>query len=1026
MALTDDEFANEKPEGTAAAAGVTDEGFAGERPGVLGNRADDNWLTGTAKNLGTSVLKGATHLPGIGLAGDVVDMLDLGKAGVQSIWDKRSWREILKSDKERSAKRLAEGQWQPMSGEEIFQTYVKPVTGEYEPTSTAGKVGRAFTEAAVPSGAMGSTARQGAARIGLTPPTIAEKGLGLAAGARPAIVGGVGGVSGEAAAHYTDNPFLIAGASMLGPVAAETGVSARRKFLPPLTKEEARQRASTQMAKDIKAGAPAGTASTAVRDAYDKALKTYEDMPDWQKSEPGATPRIAEASGNRELATGELVTTMANEGARQQIMGQDAARNAAREKALRGTVDQTATGLEPQAKFGQHLRELEAEVDRTLPQGATADEVGSAIRKPLQEGRKTAEQARTQLYDTLEEKFGDQTLLIPGLKKKATDVTKHKPGYETKKADDPFTTLAKEMPDEVKFSDLRSYMADINAAIADRRGVPGKESELGRLKALKGAIWGDLEGAVTNRLKAEAEAVAKGQMDPNGTLQSALERQRDEWSAARQAGEGQSAATGTGPNVSGGAGGISPASGAQGAGARPAGGAPGGGAVPGTGEMGTEAVAALKAANDAQKYLGETFRQGTVSNLLKENKFQNAWNVRDSAVPRSAFPGGQDGYAITREVLKAANDSPEMLQAVKDAAVMSLRDVMNQKGGLDPKALQSWANKYKQSLRAIDEVEPGFSGQFSNLANSQSALAAKFVGASNLDHATNIMGNVLGNKQSGPVQLRHLVKEAAGDPGVLEGLKKLAVDHMMNQAEASAGASGNFGPHLARLIDNYKAALPELFKPEQLKVMQQLADDAARQGVTRSRMQSGIPGSDTAHRRGLMEQRMAPLPAMSMMPSMGGGGLALLGSMLAGSDMALTTVAGAVGTHFAGQLVHNLKARGINSVNQMYAAGIVDPQIGIRMLRHGAENVGDATWLARVNGAFENSPYYAQPGLETGKKKREGRASGGAVVNHARAAQHLTGLVAKARRGDQAKTKELLGAHDDMVARALAVAGRAI
>ena len=99
----------------------------------------------------------------------------------------------------------------------------------------------------------------------------------------------------------------------------------------------------------------------------------------------------------------------------------------------------------------------------------------------------------------------------------------------------------------------------------------------------------------------------------------------------------------------------------------------------------------------------------------------------------------------------------------------------------------------------------------------------------------------------------------------------------------------------------------------------------------------------------------------------------------------------------------------------------------MRMLRHGAENVGDATWMARVNGAFENSPYYAQPGLEEGKKKREGRASGGAVgVNPARAAQALTALVAKARRGDQAKTKELLGAHDDMVARALAVAGRAI
>jgi len=1011
-----------------APSGMADDFETIDRPGqggVLGNKPDDSWIAGTAKNLGTSVLKGATHLPGLGLAGDVVDMLDLGQAGVRSIWDKRSWREILKGIKENAEAKRQAGEWQPMSGGEIYDRYVKPVVGEYEPTTTAGKVGRAFTEAALPSGAMAGTATRAVPRIGLEAPTLTEKGLGLAAAARPAIVGGIGGVSGEAAAHHTDNPFVIAGASMLGPVAAETGISARRKFLPPITKEEARQRASAQIAKDIKVGAPAGTAGTAVREAYDNALKTYEDMPDWQRSEPGATPRIAEASGNRELASGELVTTMANEGARQQIMGQDAARGAAREKALRSTVDPAATGLEPQAKFGQYLRDLEDQVDQALPSGVHPDEVGAGVRKPLQEGRKTAEQARTALYDLLEEQFGDQTLLIPGLKKKASDVTKHKPGYETKKPDDAFTTLAKEMPDEVKFSDLRSYMTDVNEALAAAKSDPKATRELGRLKALKGAIWGDLENAVTNRSKAEAEAVAKGQMDPNGTLQSALERQRDEWQAARQASEGQGVATGAGADGPGGTGGISPAPGAQGAGAGPGGGAPGGGAVPGTEQMGPAAVAALKAANDAQKYLGETYRQGSVGKLLQAGKNGEAWNVRDSAVPRAAFPGGQDGYAITREVLKAANDSPEMLQAVKDAAVMSLRDIMKD-GQLNPKALASWTNKYKQSLRAIDEVEPGFSGQFSNLANSQSALASKFVGAANADHATQIMGNVLGNKQTGPLQLRHLVKEAAGDPGVIEGLKKLAVDHMMKQAEASAGATGNFGPHFKKLIEGYSASLPELFQPDQLKIMSQLSDDISRQTQTRARMQSGIPGSDTAHRLKLMEQRMAPMPAQSMMPGISGGGLGLLGGLLMGSDAGLSTVAGAVGTHFASTLARNLKARGINNINQMYAAGIVDPQIGMRMLRHGAENVGDATWLARVNGAFENSPYFAQPGLETGKKKREGRASGGAVVNHARAAQHLTELVAKARRGDQAKTKELLGAHDNMIARALAVAGRAI
>ncbi len=359
---------------------------------------------------------------------------------------------------------------------------------------------------------------------------------------------------------------------------------------------------------------------------------------------------------------------------------------------------------------------------------------------------------------------------------------------------------------------------------------------------------------------------------------------------------------------------------------------------------------------------------------------------------------------------------------------MSLRDVMNQSGGqINPKALQQWTNKYRNSLRAIDEVEPGFSGQFNNLANSQSALASKFVGAANVDHATQIMGNVLGNKQSGPLQLRHLVKEAGGDPGVVEGLKKLAVDHMVNQASASAGAGGNFGPHLARLIDNYKSSLPELFDAKHLQVMKELAEDSGRQQQTRMQQLPSTPGSPTAHRLELLKQRMSTPEPMPVWPVTGLGGMAVLGSLLfGGQEAGLTTALGAIGAHMATRLANTMRARGVKSVNDMYTAGMVDPELGIRMLRHGSENMGDATWLSRVNSAFENSPYYAQPGLQDAKK-REGRASGGKVgVDHAKAAAHLVDLVTKARKTEQAKTKPLLGAHDTTVARALELANRAI
>jgi len=139
--------------------------------------------------------------------------------------------------------------------------------------------------------------------------------------------------------------------------------------------------------------------------------------------------------------------------------------------------------------------------------------------------------------------------------------------------------------------------------------------------------------------------------------------------------------------------------------------------------------------------------------------------------------------------------------------------------------------------------------------------------------------------------------------------------------------------------------------------------------------------------------------------------------------------AGAFAAQTGLRAMNKIRSLGVNNINDLRRRGLEDKELGMAMLRHGiADQPGSPSWLARVANAMEKSPLYMRPELDTGEKnERVRRASGGAVgVDPSRAAQHLTGLVAQARRGDQAKTKELLGAHDDMVARALAVAGRAI
>jgi hypothetical protein len=171
-------------------------------------------------------------------------------------------------------------------------------------------------------------------------------------------------------------------------------------------------------------------------------------------------------------------------------------------------------------------------------------------------------------------------------------------------------------------------------------------------------------------------------------------------------------------------------------------------AVPGElfGQHGAEI---LKAASQAQAYLGDTFRKQTVGDLLARNEHNSAWNVLDAAVPRAAFPGGDTGHAITRGVMKAAGDSPEIIQAIKDTAIMTFRKAADAAGGrLNPKQLQKWKTDFGQSLRAIDEVEvsqgrPRFSDQFDTLANAQTSLAANFIKASEPVAARQTLGAML-------------------------------------------------------------------------------------------------------------------------------------------------------------------------------------------------------------------------------------------------------------------------------------------
>jgi hypothetical protein len=98
----------------------------------------------------------------------------------------------------------------------------------------------------------------------------------------------------------------------------------------------------------------------------------------------------------------------------------------------------------------------------------------------------------------------------------------------------------------------------------------------------------------------------------------------------------------------------------------------------------------------------------------------------------------------------------------------------------------------------------------------------------------------------------------------------------------------------------------------------------------------------------------------------------------------------------------------------------------MRMLRHGAENVGDPSWWQRVGGAILRSPLTARPGLDDDSTKKK-RASGGrAQLDCIGRAAKLCREADTIRRRHAGETKAILHAPDDAVATALAIAGRGI
>jgi hypothetical protein len=223
------------------------------------------------------------------------------------------------------------------------------------------------------------------------------------------------------------------------------------------------------------------------------------------------------------------------------------------------------------------------------------------------------------------------------------------------------------------------------------------------------------------------------------------------------------------------------------------------------------------------------------------------------------------------------------------------------------------------------------------------------------------------------------------------------------------------------------------FTPQHMRLWEALAKDFGSQQTHENvdvpgklRTSAGTAGNLSAIERAFAEET-APFKPMSLnpLPMITG-----MGSLKAG----FAAFAANVGWTKLQQMAHTAKIAGIKSRNDLIRAGIIDPKVGLEMLRIGSEDHVSPTWPVRVTNALTRSSYYGMPGVtatakEDQKSEPKKRAAGGAVgarLDHGKAAGTLCRQADQIRRKHGRDTRHLLAVPDNAVATALAIAKRGL
>lgn len=500
-----------------------------EAKGLLSNSESDGYFTKAAKGAATAAIKGAGDIPG--MFGNIRDFGRYAADRTVSLLTGAPYEEIAakRAAFDEKIKTPFSHDWMP-NGE----TFSKPVlerTGEYVPEDSLGRTGMALVQGGVGALGMGSGAISSGAKAGKTVlETFKQMPINSSlAGTGQAVTEATGDPLAGAAASAVGGPFIHAGVSKVGDIAAP--------YVAPFSKSVAESQGAKKLyglAEDPEAFRKAinsdGALNQGLSDSPKTAGQVTNDMGVLQHER-----MLNDKDKDFELSMRANVEKQ-NEARR------DALNNVASDSASAGDV---VSAIE--TRHGEITQRYDTLVSRlekaaqdymsNLGDKADPQEIGAQLRRAIDDARKQEKAEVDRLYDQVNPN-GDMKLVVTPVKDAANSIVNNKmAATEFSRPLESVLGLARELPEVWDFNELRALDRRLSDEMSAERRSSGETENWRHLSTLKSAVKDTINNAIEHQVAWEKAAGIKPEDGLEGRIGPSDPRIAASGNAASNTGE---------------------------------------------------------------------------------------------------------------------------------------------------------------------------------------------------------------------------------------------------------------------------------------------------------------------------------------------------------------------------------------------------------------------------------------------------------------------------------------------------------